>query len=146
MNLDLIYTELIAEHSQYSPYKGTLEDATIKEKGHNPSCGDMIYLDVQIEEGLIKQARFHGVGCAISQASASMMIELLEGKSIQEAKVRIDTFIKMIKKEVSSDEALAILEDAQTLKNISTMPARVKCAVLAWHTLNEALDGVIKDQ
>ena len=140
MNLDLIYTELIAEHSQYSPYKGKLENPTISERGHNPSCGDDIQLDVKIEEGIIKSARFHGVGCAISQASTSMMIELVEGKSIQEAMTLLDTFIKMIKKEITSDEELAVLEDAITFKSISTMPARVKCAVLAWHTLKDALD------
>lgn len=139
MNLDLIYTELIAEHSQYSPYKGKLDAPTLSERGHNPSCGDDIHLDVIIEDGKIKQARFHGVGCAISQASTSMMIELLEGKTIEEARALIDTFIKMIKKEITSDEELQVLEDALTFKSISTMPARVKCAVLAWHTLDEAI-------
>lgn len=140
MNLDLIYTELIAEHSQYSPYRGRLEDPIIRERGHNPSCGDDIELNVQIEEGMITSARFNGIGCAISQASTSMMIELIEGKSIEEAMVLLDTFIKMIKKEITSDEELAVLEDAITFKSISTMPARVKCAVLAWHTLRDALD------
>lgn len=141
MSLDLIYTEMIVEHSQYSPHKGKLENPTFSERGHNPSCGDDMHLDVKIEDGIIKDAKFHGVGCAISQASASMMIELLMGKTVEEAEGLIDTFIKMIKKEITSDEELKILEDALTFKSISTMPARVKCAVLAWHTLNEALHG-----
>ena len=135
MNLDLIYTELITEHSQYSPYKGELEEATIRERGHNPSCGDEIHLDICIEEGKVAKMRFHGVGCAISQASTSMMIELLD-----EALALAETFIKMIKKEITSEEELAVLGDAMTFKSISTMPARVKCAVLSWYTLKEAIE------
>lgn len=139
MNLDLIYTELIAEHSQHSPYRGKIENPTISERGHNPSCGDDIQLDVSIEDGVIASAKFNGIGCAISQASTSMMIELIEGKKVEEAIDILDTFIKMIKKEITNDEELEILEDAITFKSISTMPARVKCAVLAWHTLKDAL-------
>lgn len=140
MNLDLIYTELIAEHSQYSPYKGELEEATIRERGHNPSCGDDIHLDICIEDGKVAKMRFHGVGCTISQASTSMMIELLEGKTVDEAMELAETFIKMIKKEITSEEELAVLEDAMTFQSISTMPARVKCAVLSWYTLKKAIE------
>lgn len=139
MNLDLIYTELIAEHSQHSPYRGKLEAPTISERGHNPSCGDDIQLDVKIEDGMITKAKFNGIGCAISQASTSMMIEIIQGKKVEEAIDILDTFIKMIKKEITNDEELKVLEDAITFKSISTMPARVKCAVLAWHTLKDAL-------
>lgn len=116
MNLDLIYTELIAEHSQY--------------------------LDICIEEGKVAKMRFHGVGCAISQASTSMMIELLEGKPIDEALALAEIFIKMIKKEITSEEELAILGDAMTFQSISIMPARVKCAVLSWYTLKEAIENL----
>lgn len=140
MNLDLIYTELITEHSQYSPYKGELNEATIRERGHNPSCGDDIQLDICIEDGKVAKMRFHGVGCAISQASTSMMIELLEGKTLGEAMTLADTFIKMIKKEITSEEELAVLEDAITFQAISTMPARVKCAVLSWYTLKKVIE------
>lgn len=78
-------------------------------------------------------------GCAISQASASMMIDIIKGKSVEEAFRLVDLFLGMIKKEVTDEAELEELEDAMALQNISNMPARVKCAVLAWHTLKEAL-------
>ena len=82
---------------------------------------------------------YTGHGCAISQASADMMIDLIKGKSVKEALRLVNLFLDMIKREVTDDDELEELEDAISLKNISNMPARVKCAVLAWHTLKEAL-------
>ena len=143
--LENIYTELIAEHSQAKENRRQLEHATIKERGHNPSCGDEITLELEVEGGVIKDAAFSGVGCAISQASTDMMIDLMRGKSVDEAKRLAELFIKMIKGEVTDDAELEDLDEAAALKNISTMPARVKCATLAWHTLDTAIknsDGV----
>ena len=87
----------------------------------------------------MKDAAYTGSGCAISQASASMMIDIIKGKSVDEAFRLVDIFLGMIKKEVTDEAELEELEDAIALQNISNMPARVKCAVLAWHTLKEAL-------
>ena len=134
-----IYTELIAEHNRAPENKKHLENPNIKERGHNPSCGDEITLELEVADGIIKDASFTGVGCAISQASTDMMIDLLRGKTVDEAKHLADLFISMIKGEVTDDEQLEELDEAAALKNISTMPARVKCAVLAWHTLNTAI-------
>ena len=83
---------------------------------------------------------FTGHGCAISQASTSIMIDTLKGKTIKEAKEIIETFIEMIKRETKSDEELKKLEDAIAFKNVSNMPARVKCALLAWHTVEDMLN------
>ena len=83
---------------------------------------------------------FSGHGCAISQASTSIMIDTLKGKTIEEAKDIINTFIEMIKREITDDEQLKKLEDAIAFKNISNMPARVKCALLAWHTIEDMLN------
>ena len=83
---------------------------------------------------------FSGHGCAISQASTSIMIDTLKGKSIEEAKEIIKTFIEMIKREITDEEELRKLEDAIAFKNVSHMPARVKCALLAWHTLEKVLN------
>ena len=83
---------------------------------------------------------FTGHGCAISQASTSIMIDTLKGKTIEEAKDIVKIFINMIKRETKSEEELEKLEDAIAFKNISNMPARVKCALLAWHTIEEILD------
>jgi len=138
-----LYTEVIGEHSRSPENKGELAAATVRERGHNPSCGDEITLELQIEDGIIKDAAFTGVGCAISQASTDIMIDLMRGKTVEEAQRLAQLFTSMIKREVTDDAALEELDEAIALKNISNMPARVKCAVLAWHTLE---DVIRKDQ
>ena len=134
-----LYTEVIGEHSRSPENKGELAAATVRERGHNPSCGDEITLELQIENGIIKDAAFTGVGCAISQASTDIMIDLMRGKTVEEAQRLAQLFTSMIKREVTDDAALEELDEAIALKNISNMPARVKCAVLAWHTLEDVL-------
>lgn len=138
-----LYTEVIGEHSRSPENKGELAAATVRERGHNPSCGDEITLELQIEDGIIKDAAFTGVGCAISQASTDIMIDLMRGKTVEEAQRLAQLFTSMIKREMTDDAALEELDEAIALKNISNMPARVKCAVLAWHTLEDVLK---KDQ
>ncbi len=91
-------------------------------------------MELEISDGVIKDAAFTGQGCAISQASTDMMIELLRGKKVDEAKRLAELFIAMIKGNVTGDDELAELDEAAALKNIANMPARVKCATLAWHT------------
>ena len=137
--LENIYTELIAEHSQSKENRRPLKNATITERGHNPTCGDEITLSLEVADGVIRDAAFSGDGCAISQASTDMMIDLLRGKSIDEAKHLAELFIAMIHGDITDDDELAELDEAAALKNISTMPARVKCATLAWHTLNQCV-------
>ena len=83
---------------------------------------------------------FTGHGCAISQASTSIMIDTLRGKTIEQAKEIIETFIEMIKREITDEKELEKLEDAIAFRNIANMPARVKCALLAWHTMEDILD------
>ncbi|RCW54644.1 Fe-S cluster assembly sulfur transfer protein SufU [Halanaerobium sp. ST460_2HS_T2] len=139
MDLDSVYTELIMEHNKNSRNKHSLDNADLSEHGHNPSCGDDITLELKFDGDLISDAAFTGSGCAISQASTSIMIDLIKGKSIEEALELVETFIAMIKKDIDDQQELRKLKDAMALKNISNMPARVKCAVLSWHTLKEAL-------
>ena len=134
-----LYTEVIGEHSRSPENKGELAAATVRERGHNPSCGDEITLELQIENGIIKDAAFTGVGCAISQASTDIMIDLMRGKTVEEAQRLAQPFTSMIKREVTDDSVLEELDEAIALKNISNMPARVKCAVLAWHTLEDVI-------
>ena len=142
MILDDIYTELIAEHSRSPEHKHHLANPTSTERGHNPSCGDEITLELEINDNKIIDASFTGVGCAISQASTDMMIDLLKGKSVEKAKKLAELFISMIKGEVTDDSELEELEDAAALKNIANMPARVKCATLAWHTFVNSELGI----
>ena len=103
MNLDGIYTELIAEHSRSLENKHHLEVPTLEKKGRNPSCGDEITLEIQVSDGVVQDAGFTGVGCAISQASTSMMIDLIKGKSVAEAQQLVALFLGMIKREVTDD-------------------------------------------
>lgn len=141
MDMNSIYTEIIMEHSMSKHNKKKLEESDVCRLGHNPSCGDEISLEIKFNGDIIENLAFTGQGCAISQASTSMMIDLLKGKTKEEALKLTETFIGMIKREIKDDEELVILEDAMVLKNISNMPARVKCAVLAWHTIKEIIEN-----
>jgi nitrogen fixation NifU-like protein len=118
-DLNQLYSEVIMEQE--------LKDATHKERGHNPLCGDDITLYLKMNGDIIEDASFTGHGCAISQASTSMMIDLIKGKDKKEALRLVQEFIDMIhKKDVNLDE----LGDAQVLHGVSDFPARVKCALL----------------
>ena len=139
-DLNDVYNELIMEHSMNSYNKKKLENADFCEIGHNPNCGDEITLELKIEDNKIKDMAFSGHGCAISQASTSIMIDTLKGKTIKEAKEIIKIFIEMIKREITDEEELQKLEDAIAFRNVSNMPARVKCALLAWHTVEDMLN------
>ncbi len=138
--LNSIYTDVIMEHSTATYNKHKLDNATGDEHGHNPSCGDDITLQLIMEGDVIKDLAFTGHGCAISQASTSIMIDLLKGKTKDEALKLINIFLKMVKREVVSQEELDSIEEAQALQNISNMPARVKCAELAWYTMEKLLE------
>lgn len=136
-----IYNELIMEHSMNSYNKKKLENADYEQIGHNPNCGDEITLELKLNCDIIEDMAFQGHGCAISQSSTSIMIDTLKGKTVKEAKEIIQIFIAMIKREIKDEESLKKLEEAIAFKNVSNMPARVKCALLAWHTIEEILDG-----
>lgn len=125
-----LYNELIMEHSMNSYNKKKMDNADFCEIGHNPNCGDEITIEIKVDNGIIEDMAFLGHGCAISQASTSIMIDTLRGKKVEEAKEIIETFIKMIKKEVKDENSLKKLEDAIAFKNVSNMPARVKCRFL----------------
>lgn len=139
-DLNSIYTDIVMEHSTATYNKHKLENATDNEHGHNPSCGDDITLEIIMDGDIIKDLAFTGHGCAISQASTSIMIDLFKGKSKEEALKMIEIFFRMIKRENISEEELDNLEDARALQNISNMPARVKCAELAWYTMQRLLE------
>lgn len=141
MDIRDIYTEIIMEESRNLKNKRYLNEVTHEENGHNPSCGDEITLQLNIENGIIKDASYNGIGCAISQASTSLMIDLVKGKTLEEARELCETFLAMITEGLEGDE-LDKLQDAIALQNISTMPARVKCAVLAWHTLKNIIEEI----
>lgn len=133
------YNEVLTEHNIRPEFKRDLPDADIVLEGVNPSCGDDIWLKLKLDGDVIADGAFVGDGCAISQASADIMLGMVIGKTKDEALRLGKLFMKMIQGEATEEEIDA-LEEASALKDISHMPARVKCAVLGWRTLKEAID------
>lgn len=141
MMSNTFYNEILTDHNLHPGHKHDLPDANLVLEGVNQSCGDDIWLKLKVENDEIVDGAFVGDGCAISQASADMMLDLIIGKKKDEALKLADIFLRMIRGSVS-DEELDELEEASVLKDIAHMPARVKCAVLGWHTMEELLgDG-----
>ena len=135
------YNEILTEHNIRPEFKYDLEDADITLEGVNPSCGDDIWLKLKMDGDKIADGAFIGDGCAISQASADIMLELIIGKPIDEAVHLSELFLKMIKDEATEEE-IDELDEAGALRDISHMPARVKCAVLGWHTMEEMVENL----
>ena len=142
MEAEDIYSELVMEHSQKSPYNHETKNPTHTQHAHNPNCGDDITLNLIIKDNKIVDASFLGSGCAISQSSTSIMIETLLGKTIEEAKKIIQIFIDMIDRKKISKEDLRLLKNARAFENIKNMPARVKCALLAWKAMQDVLTSL----
>ena len=132
------YNEILTEHNVRPEFKHDLPDADIVLEGVNPSCGDDIFLKLKVEDDTIVDGAFVGDGCAISQASADIMLGMVIGRKKEDALQHGRTFMKMIKGEASEEE-IDSPEEASALRDIAHMPARVKCAVLGWRTLKEAL-------
>jgi len=136
-----IYKQVIIENTKEKEHKKEIEG--ISKEGVNPSCGDelKIYVKMDATNSIIDEISFTGRGCAISEASANIMAEILKGKTKEDAKKIITTFFDMIKLNETDDEKLMeILGDAYAFKNISYMPSRVKCAFLSWKTLEKILE------
>lgn len=139
-----IYTAALMEHNAHPDYKYDLENATHEHEGINPSCGDELVLKLRLgDDGrTIEEAAFTGHGCAVSQASADMMADLITGESVEEARRLCGLFIGMVQGKELSDQDREDLDEAAELETISRMPARVKCAELAWRTL----EGMFAEQ
>lgn len=139
MELKQLYREIVNEHNLHPAHKHELENPTMVLQGVNPSCGDDIYLQLKVEDGVITDAAFNGSGCAISQASTDMMIDLIIGQTEEEALRAAENFMKMIKG-TATEEELEELDESAALQDISHMPARVKCASLGWRTMRQMLE------
>lgn len=140
MDLKSLYQEILNEHNLHPSHKGITENATLTLQGVNPSCGDNIYLQLKIDDnGIITDGSFNGSGCAISQASVDMMLDDIIGQPKEKAQNLAKLFMDMIQGKETDDSKLEELDEAASLKNISMMPARVKCAVLGWRTMQDML-------
>lgn len=136
-----LYNAAFMDHVAHPDYKYQMDDPTHTHEGINPSCGDDLVFSVKIgDDGVIEEAAYQGSGCAISQASADMMADLITDKTPQQAIELCRLFMDMVRGTETDPDKLALLEDAASLKDISHMPARVKCAELAWRTLEEMLE------
>jgi nitrogen fixation NifU-like protein len=139
MELKALYREIVNEHNLHPSHKKKLGGATMTLEGVNPSCGDDIELQLLIKDGVIEDAAFNGSGCAISQASCDMMCDRIIGEKEEDALALAQNFMGMIKG-TATDEQIETLDESAALKDISHMPARVKCAVLGWRTMSEMVE------
>jgi nitrogen fixation NifU-like protein len=140
--LDELYQEVILDHNKSPRNFREMADANRRSEGYNPLCGDHVTVYVNLADGVIRDISFKGSGCAISKASASMMTTELKGKSEAEAEKIFDSVHKMLTGDMGVDESdLERLGKLKILSGVCKFPARVKCASLAWHTVNAALKG-----
>ena len=139
-DLSELYQVILLEHNSKPRNYRKLDDANRTADGYNPLCGDQITLYLKVEDDVITDVGFQGVGCAISRASASMMTQSVKGQTVEKATEVFDEFRKMLTEpgaELDYDE----LGDLEMLAGVSEFPTRIKCAILAWHTLHAALEG-----
>jgi nitrogen fixation NifU-like protein len=140
--LDDLYKEIILDHYRNPRHRGSLANPSASHEGLNPLCGDEVTVDIAVKDGRVDDIAYRGSGCSISQSSASMMTEAVEGKSVDETRALIGHFTEMMRgsDEIDPEE----LGDLEAMAGVRKFPVRVKCATLAWHTLDEALDEVTK--
>ena len=129
------YKEILLDHYQRPRNRGELENADIEEHLDNPLCGDQVTVYANLRNGKIEEMTFTGRGCSISQASASMMAERLEGKSSEEAEAEIEAFLEMMRTEEKEE-----LGELVALKGIIQTPNRIRCATLAWDAFRRGLE------
>lgn len=140
--LEQLYQDTILEHSRNPCNRGALDEATHTADGYNPSCGDTVHVALIVKDGRIESIRFTGEGCSISQASASMMAQELEGKTVTVANQALAGFTRLVTgAQDLGPDALKEYGDLAALAGVRKFPLRVKCATLAWHALEAALKG-----
>ena len=135
-----LYQDVILDHSRHPRHSGVLEHPTHKAEGHNPLCGDRVSVTLELKDGRVADIKFVGKGCAISQASASMMSEMLAGRTVEEAEKLMGGFLHLVKGEDAADISADDREHLDVMSGLSEFPMRVKCATLAWHTFHNAVE------
>jgi nitrogen fixation NifU-like protein len=139
--LEDLYREIILDHYKSPRNRGTLEPPAVRAEGHNPLCGDEIEVFIAVENDTVSDIKISGQGCSISQSSASMMSAAIKGKPIADVRALISRFKHMMSIEEDGEpDTSAPLGDLEALQGVVKFPVRIKCAVLSWNTLAEALD------
>ena len=141
MELNSLYQEVILDHYKRPHHKG-LKPGDIQVHHINPSCGDEITLSLKLDGGKVSNLTWDGVGCSISQASVSIMSDLLIGKKINEASSVLDSFVEMMQSKGQNEGDEEVLEDGVALAGVSKYPARIKCALLGWMAYKDAVTQV----
>jgi nitrogen fixation NifU-like protein len=136
-----LYQQVILDHNKNPRNFGKIESPTHSAEGHNPLCGDHIDVELKVKDGKIEEIKFHGSGCAISKSSASIMTDLLKGKSVEEAQTYFEQFHSIITGDLEEEIDLESMGKLAVFAGVREYPSRIKCANLAWHTLNNALHG-----
>tara|TARA_B100001750_G_C15347940_1_gene515660 strand:+ start:296 stop:757 length:462 start_codon:yes stop_codon:yes gene_type:complete len=143
--LDDLYQDIILDHYKRPRNQGTLENAALKSEGYNPFCGDQVIFTAALDsEGQVAEVGIEGQGCAISQASASMMSECLKGLKLSEISALSLVFRNMMHDEQISPEEEEFLSELAVLQGVKKFPVRIKCALLAWSTLDDAIAEHVK--
>lgn len=137
MQLDDLYRRVIMDHYKTPRNKGKFDDGAVTIDMNNPTCGDRISLQLQIEDGVVKNAKHTGEGCSISISSASMMTDAIKGKTLEEALALAENFSGLMK----GDPVEFEYEDIEALSGVNKFPARIKCATLAWNALRKGIDS-----
>lgn len=136
-NLDQLYRQVIMDHYKNPRNKGSIEDGALTIDMNNPTCGDRIHLTLQVEDGIVQNAKFDGEGCSISMSSASMMTQAIKGKKIEEA-LQLSTIFSDMMLGKEYDDSID-LGDIEALNGVSKFPARIKCATLAWKAMEKGV-------
>jgi nitrogen fixation NifU-like protein len=137
-----LYQDVILDHSKHPRHFGPLPDATHHAEGFNPLCGDRVTVNLILDANdKIADIKFEGKGCAISQASASMMTDMVVGRTVAEAEKLMGGFLHLVKGEDATDLKGDDREQLDVMAGVSAFPMRVKCATLAWHTMKSALEN-----
>jgi len=136
-----LYQEVILDHSRHPHHFGALAAATHHGEGYNPLCGDRVKVYLRVDsEGRIEEVSFEGRGCAISQASASLMTDLVAGRTLAESEKLMNGFLHLVKGDSASELEDEDRERLDVMAGVSAFSMRVKCATLAWHTMKSALE------
>lgn len=143
--LDDLYRRVIMDHYKTPRNRGEMDNGSVTVNLNNPTCGDRISLQLQLEDGLVRNAKFTGEGCSISMSSASMMTDAVKGKTAAEALAMADRFSSLMK---GAPETFEEYEDIEALAGVNKFPARIKCATLAWNALRKGVEhghGKVED-
>ena len=134
-----LYQQVILDHNKSPRNFRVIENPTQEEDGHNPLCGDTLHIYLHVEDGIVKDVSFQGSGCAISKASASLMTSMIKGKTVEEAEKLFESFHALVTGNLGSDYDISELGKLGVFAGVQEFPVRVKCASLAWHTMESAL-------